>query len=360
MRREPRHSRARRGTGAVRCGHVCLRMTSRRGDTRAHGLELRRDRDTVQQGDRGEQRPEQQRHEPGERSVGLPEGRAQPEEAPERDRDEQHQDDRQEGADREPGPPGLATAGAPAEDARGCADQQRERQRPADDVPDIPRGGVVEHRGQPLPGRHRHERDDGQETGADGEHERAPVLPQGGTVALDAVEAVHRALDLPEQRGPGDDGSDRSQRECQRTTLPTSLVRLLDRVRQDRARGPREDVPEHPDDGVADPSLPERARQANESDDALHQDQGCDEGHRASVAEPVGGPQPFERVPQQPDGARRLQGLLDVRSGQFPGLGDWVRGAHRFPSSGTQTEMAPGFTLIFSRLVFFRSPPSSW
>jgi hypothetical protein len=54
------------------------------------------------------------------------------------------------------------------------------------------------------------------------------------------------------------------------------------------------------DDGLAHPALVERAREANESDDPLDEDQRGEERHRACVTESVRGPQPLERVAQQP------------------------------------------------------------
>ena len=115
--------------------------TSWRRDARTDGFELRRDRDPVEERDRAHQGPEHEGHEPGERSVRLTEGRAEQEEAAQRHRDEQHEDHRQERAEREPGPFGLVTARAPSEHAHGRAGQHGERQRPADDVPDVLRAG---------------------------------------------------------------------------------------------------------------------------------------------------------------------------------------------------------------------------
>ena len=184
--------------------------------------------------------PQQQGHEPGEGSVGLTERRAEQEEAAERHRHDEHEDDRHEGADRQPGPLGLATTRAPPEHARGRSGQEGERERPAHDVPDIAeRRGSSNNEPADRPSVIVDERDDREETGTEGEHERAAVLLRGGTVLFDTVEAVHRSLDLPQQDRPGDDGADESERQSQRSALRTGLVRLLDRVGQDARRPAR-------------------------------------------------------------------------------------------------------------------------
>ena len=58
------------------------------------------------------------------------------------------------------------------------------------------------------------------------------------------------------------------------------------------------------------------------------------EGERAGVAEAVGHPQALEGVAEQPPapGAQRAPGVV---TGQLPGLGDELRGAH--DGTGTHT-----------------------
>ena len=75
-----------------------------------------------------------------------------------------------------------------------------ERDRPADDVPDVGDGVVVDALADPVPeGEHR-ERGRREHAGGEREHERAAVLLQRRPVLLDAVEPVQRPLHLAHER----------------------------------------------------------------------------------------------------------------------------------------------------------------
>src|SRR4029453_229581 len=112
------------------------------------------------------------------------------------------------------------------------------------------------------------------------------------------------------------------------------------------------------DDEVAQPSGTQCAGEANESDHAFEKDQGRCPRQRSRVAEAVGEPEPLERISDEGPTTGALQGLPRVISGQPPRLRNLIRRAHRPSSRGTRTVIAPGSTLHFSRLVFFRTPPS--
>ena len=76
------------------------------------------------------------------------------------------------------------------------------------------------------------------------------------------------------------------------------------------------------------------------------------------VAEAVGVTESHESISDQPPTTGALEGLPRVVAGQPPRLRNLIRRTHGASSRGTQTVIAPGSTLTFRRLVFFRTPPS--
>ena len=77
------------------------------------------------------------------------------------------------------------------------------------------------------------------------------------------------------------------------------------------------------------------------------------------MTEPVGVPQPGDRVLHELRAVGRGERFLRVVVGQLPRFGNQVGRAHRSSLSGTQTEIAAGLTRNLSRFVLERSPPSS-
>ena len=103
---------------------------------------------------------------------------------------------------------------------------------------------------------------------------------------------------------------------------------------------------------------PSDGGEADQQDDALHQQERGHERQRTRVAEAVGRAEAHERVLHQlhaPGAAQRLAGLVAT---ELPGLGNELCCAHA-ASSGTQIVTAAGSTLILSRSTGFSSPPSS-
>ena len=101
-----------------------------------------------------------------------------------------------------------------------------------------------------------------------------------------------------------------------------------------------------------------RDREADDDDEALHEDERDCEGQTTRVARPVGGSQPYDRVLQQRHPTGRRERLARVVARELPRLPDVRGSAHDVDSAGTRTLSAPGFTLTLSRLTSLRSPPS--
>ena len=184
-----------------------------------------------------------------------------------------------------------------------------------------------------------------------------PYFSSGGPVALDPVDPVDRALDLPERGRPGHDRPDQAERQRQEAVVRADLPRLLHGVREELAGEARHGVLDRVDDHAAHLEVAERGGEPDERDQPLNEDERHHEGERAGVAEAVGVPKPRERVRDEAHPAGVEKRLAGVVARQLPRLGDARRGAH--DATGTQTSIAPGSTSISNDLTFSRSPPSS-
>ena len=149
-----------------------------------------------------------------------------------------------------------------------------------------------------------HERDDEQEADADCEQQRPAVLLEGGSVPLDPVDPVQRALDLAERRRRGDHGPDEAEDEREVALLRAHLPRLLDRVGEDLARQPRHRVLDRVDDRPADLEVAERGREADQRDEPLDEDEVDRVRERAGVTEAVRVAKPLVCVDDQPRAPR--------------------------------------------------------
>ena len=97
---------------------------------------------------------------------------------------------------------------------------------------------------------------DEQDPGTDRKDERAGVFPHGRSILLDAIQAVQRALDLTQQGRSRDQRSGQTDDQGKVTVRRTSLVGLLNGVRQDGSGGPWDDLLERLDDDDAQPPDP--------------------------------------------------------------------------------------------------------
>ena len=195
-------------------GSVGARRPPWLGDPRAYRFELRRDRNAVQECDRGEQRPEEERDEAGQRSVRLAERGAQQEEPVQR---EGHHDDERDGQRPLPRRARTSRADAGAGSSGRCMRSTRSggRTRAASARHPRRRSREALQGTTPIarPSAHRFTKaPHASDTCADREDEGATVLPQRRPVALDPVDPIHRALDLAEQGGPGDQSAPASPR----------------------------------------------------------------------------------------------------------------------------------------------------
>ena len=147
------------------------------GLARAHGLELRGDRGSVEDADRREQRPDLQRHDARERTVGVTERRAGLEHQAQRECGRGPQHDRQRRPVREPRPRRLPAARRQPEQQRHRRADEHERDRPAHDVPDRARFRAERGTDVATKGEHQ-ERSRRARTGGDAEEQREAVLLQ--------------------------------------------------------------------------------------------------------------------------------------------------------------------------------------
>ena len=269
-----------------------------------NGLELRRER-----------RPEQQREDQknaqnasatiGERPVGRPERRAQPEERVERQRHQREERDQDRRSERQPRPPGLVTTRRPPEDERDRGDEEGDRERPPRDVPS--RGRCCRRVRTRWPCR--------------GPTRRRRAWPSpassSSTNACPYLWSVSRSFSTPyrrlrsarsaDQRRAGDERADRTDRDADPLPVGTGAVRLVDGGRQDATRrsGRRPAGGRRRSSGWA----PDGARDPHGRDD-VDEDQRQQEG-RSCVAEAVRVAQPRDRV------------LHAVASGRFEQGSPW-------------------------------------
>ena len=95
---------------------------------------------------------------------------------------------------------------------------------------------------------------------------------------------------------PGDERGDPDDDQDDVLTGRARRVRVEDRVGQRLARGARHRFGDGADDRRAQVGVAERGRDADEDDDALHQQERGHERQRPRVAEAVGGTEAHERV----------------------------------------------------------------
>ena len=135
----------------------------------------------------------------------------------------------------------------------------------------------------------------------------------------------------------------------------TGPLRLRDGGGEQVGNGAGRGALDRAHDDVADPTIAEGPRQADQGDHPLDGAEGHHERHRTRVAEAVGPSQPLERVAQESPPPTPLQGGAGVVPAELPGLGNELSRAH----AGTRTVIAPGSTRNLSRDTYERLPPSS-
>ena len=176
---------------------------------------------------------------------------------------------------------------------------------------------------------------------------------------LDAVQAIQTAFDLPHQGAARDQHGGAAHDERDVAVSRAGPVGLVHGLREQLTGGTGHGRPEGAHDQIAGCAGPQRARESDQRDDALHRHERGEERERARVAEPVGGAHALEPVPRELEAARAQEGVPRVVPGQGPGLRHFAGDAHRPSPSGTQTSIVPGSTTAVRCRVAFRSPPSS-
>ena len=306
-------------------------------------LELRADRDAVEQCDRRQQRPQQQREHPGEWSVDLAERateldvRRQP---GRRGHAEHHRDPRPEG---QPAQGRLPPPRRVVEQHRDREHQQHQPERPAGDVPEQVRplrpAVVLHHRVGERPAR-----DQGEEADTDrdrqdrGEHRGAAVLRERLPVAADAVDAIAAPFDLrhrgghrqqreEQAEGEGDlagvlAGLAAGDRAGQRILLATAGGDRLDRLRDHRCGALLVEVGDQPG---------ERQQERHHRQTRL-QRQGPAVGEAVAVSEAH---ERLDRDPLEAVLAHHLPGVLAVElvAVHLRGDRDRAGGGHRAAST---------------------------
>jgi phosphoglycolate phosphatase-like HAD superfamily hydrolase len=340
----------------LRVRHLELVLGSRLTGT--NGFQLGGDGSAQQQGDRREHRPQEQRHEAGERSVGVTEGPTGAEERTEGDGDDEPGDDGDGGTECHPRLLRLMPARASAEQHGDGDAAEDEAQRPADDVPRDVERPVVDLVADRVPEGDEHERRRGDRPGGDHQQQAEPVLAEERPVLLDPVDAVEPALELTHRRGPRDERTEQADHQRQHPTVDPGRPGLFDGGRHHLAGRPGDGALDGRHDAAAEAGVAEYRRQPDERDHSLHQDQRCHQPERTGVAEAVRDAQALHRVLHQADPSDPLDRRHGVVARELPGLRDDCGRAHA-SLVGTHTTMAAGSTVILSRLTSGRSPPSN-
>ena len=169
--------------------------------------------------------------------------------------------------------------------------------------------------------------------------DRPSVFVQRRAILFDAVEPVQGALDLAHEHGGGHQRTDGS-RDQRHRVMGAGLLRLTRGLGQHLPSRPRCDRPQRVDDQFSSAAGPQDARQADERDHSLHEDQRRRIGHRARVAESIGPPQTPEGVSHERPPSDVFERLFRVVTGQPVRLRDCVRSAHDPSLSGTHTVIA--------------------
>ena len=136
-----------------------------------------------------------------------------------------------------------------------------------------------ERRGDGVPDRDGGEGSHDERSCADGKDQGSTVLLERRTVLLDAVEPVEPTLDLPHQRAGRDRRGDHEADQQEREVVGGArLVCLFDGVGEHLPGGPRGNRSERVGQQVAPSTSVNHACQRHEGDDALHEQQGHQEG----------------------------------------------------------------------------------
>ncbi len=252
----------------------------------------------------------------------------------------------------------LAPPRRPLRQERESARDEHERERPPHQLPgSVDQASVQRHEVNAAVG---NARERGDEAGADGESEEEcePVLLRGRSIGLDAVDAVQGSLELPQRRGCGEEAAGKAEHDGDPLVTIADRLRLGGRGSQQLTRRTGSRALDRCDDGFAERVVAEDTGETDERDGALDDDEHAEEGEASSVAEAVRDSKALERVDEEVPASVQTQRLERVVSGEIPGLGDEVRGAHRSPS-GTMTLIASGSIEKCSSFVAGRAPPSS-
>ena len=165
-------------------------------------------------------------------------------------------------------------------------------------------------------------------------------------------------FELPEEGRGGEQAPCEAERDRHGLVAVAGLLRLARRCGEQLTRRAGCDPPGEGDHRFAERRVAQRAREADEGDRALDDDEHAQERERPSMAEAVRHPQALEGVDQKVTSTIATQRLECVVAGEVSRLGDEVRGAHCSPS-GTMTLIASGSIEKCSSLAAGRAPPSS-
>ena len=166
--------------------------------------------------------------------------------------------------------PGCLRFGAQRKSTARPAGDEADADGPADDEPETAQDALVDE--PPAEGEER-ERRPQYRSCAHRQHERALVLLRERAVLLDAVDAVHRALELAHRHRRGGDDSDEADGQREVAMVAPDTGGLLDGVRQEVARRPWRRGLDRVEKQLPKPRRARRDGEADDDDEALDEDE---------------------------------------------------------------------------------------